>query len=199
MHQYGTTGNFNPRSPHGERLAIAATPLASPYFNPRSPHGERLRRFRPAHKSGRISIHAPRTGSDRQGSRSRETARYFNPRSPHGERPAGTRTAKRNGRFQSTLPARGATVRRDVPPPCVAISIHAPRTGSDTNDFVTFLCVYNISIHAPRTGSDNQAGFPGRKEGISIHAPRTGSDSRRSREPEGYQNFNPRSPHGERR
>ena len=55
-----------------------------------------------------------------------------------------------------------------------------------------------ISIHAPRTGSDHVNAFIARAGLISIHAPRTGSDSRRSREPEGYQNFNPRSPHGER-
>ena len=56
-----------------------------------------------------ISIHAPRTGSDRQ-SRSREPIGFhFNPRSPHGERlGVGNHTA-RTLRFQSTLPARGAT------------------------------------------------------------------------------------------
>ena len=56
-----------------------------------------------------------------------------------------------------------------------AISIHAPRTGSDA--VVLFRrCNQRISIHAPRTGSDgrlpNQAGLCA----ISIHAPRTGSD-----------------------
>ena len=79
--------DFNPRSPHGERLTPAtqakaqltfqstlpawgATPLnivlAMPliHFNPRSPHGERhMQTFRiPAVDV--ISIHAPRMGSD---------------------------------------------------------------------------------------------------------------------------------------
>ncbi len=81
-----------------------------------------------------------------------------------------------------------------------AISIHAPRTGSDNAfsppDFDPLI----ISIHAPRTGSDAEqlarlrsSGFLfqstlpargatqlatelGNVETISIHAPRTGSD-----------------------
>ena len=83
-----TEHDFNPRSPHGERRATArrVTPQSF-HFNPRSPHGER-----PAHSAFAasasafqstlpargatgamttffipivISIHAPRTGSDR--------------------------------------------------------------------------------------------------------------------------------------
>ena len=33
--------NFNPRSPHGERLHSTRTPPRGGHFNPRSPHGER--------------------------------------------------------------------------------------------------------------------------------------------------------------
>ena len=57
-----------------------------------------------------------------------------------------------------------------------------------------------ISIHAPRTGSDGIGDIIHARRKISIHAPRTGSDrpcgqmrGRRVRD------FNPRSPHGERR
>ena len=59
----------------------------------------------------------------------------------------------------------------------VAISIHAPRTGSDTHPNVYWLRPPAISIHAPRTGSD----------AVRLSYPRR----------TGY--FNPRSPHGERR
>ena len=81
------------------------------YFNPRSPHGERRQTFRTPPTHQRISIHAPRTGSDllteynaatelisihapRTGSDIPENPisnlrmYYFNPRSPHGERQA---------------------------------------------------------------------------------------------------------------
>ncbi len=57
----------------------------------------------------RISIHAPRAGSD------------F------------VMSAKKNGvkRFQSTLPVRGATKIEPIPYRSDYISIHAPRAGSD--------------------------------------------------------------------
>ena len=79
----------------------------------------------------RISIHAPRTGSDRGRRGIPPCPHHFNPRSPHGER-----------RGQ----ARRSQARREI-------SIHAPRTGSDTDKSVT-IQTGDISIHAPRTGSD---------------------------------------------
>ena len=124
----------------------------------------------------------------------------FNPRSPHGERRLTSDNIIHSlCVFQSTLPARGAT-------------ITSARWSAERD----------ISIHAPRTGSDYRAGRynPGRK-GISIHAPRTGSDDHHHR-PQGCKvrfqstlpargatdlvhlvnasldDFNPRSPHGER-
>ena len=80
--------DFNPRSPHGERPlprlesrndtifqstlpARGATAVVSHAcglgadFNPRSPHGERPNLFFEAIRIIKISIHAPRTGSDR--------------------------------------------------------------------------------------------------------------------------------------
>ncbi len=56
-------------------------------FNPRSPHGERLYDTSTAKKLHEISIHAPRTGSDLPFVTFHQRNRDFNPRSPHGERP----------------------------------------------------------------------------------------------------------------
>ena len=56
-----------------------------------------------------------------------------------------------------------------------------------------------ISIHAPRTGSDFRRRSFRRRGYISIHAPRTGSDSCPVASLSTAFNFNPRSPHGERR
>ena len=153
-----------------------------------------------ASPAGDISIHAPRTGSDAQRVTARCGTPYFNPRSPHGERRAAgqsrplgrenfnprsphgerryrdaTRTDKRQ--FQSTLPARGATTNEAAERRNAAISIHAPRTGSDPTPGLSDVAKGRISIHAPRTGSDR--------------ASRRASARQR--------NFNPRSPHGERR
>ena len=105
--------------------------------------------------------------------------RHFNPRSPHGERPSRRRS-------------QGCWRR--------AISIHAPRTGSDTP----------LSSQRLTRRKAFQSTLPARGATvvlsilafgilvISIHAPRTGSDDAgRPREPIGF-HFNPRSPHGER-
>mgnify|MGYP007128232269 CR=1 FL=1 len=80
----------------------------------------------------------------------------------------------------------------------LAISIHAPRTGSD--DFlVIFRVACCISIHAPRTGSDAVEQRTNLGAGYfnprSPHGERLFSDAFDVR----LQHFNPRSPHGERR
>ena len=124
------------------------------HFNPRSPHGERPAFGRPAstleqsfqstlpargatppvvwlQRNHDISIHAPRTGSDRvlrQGT-------HIEVISIH---------APRTGSDEENLVAR---LRR-------TISIHAPRTGSDAHQRAHGLA-QTISIHAPRTGSDS--------------------------------------------
>ena len=151
---------FNPRSPHGER------PDVCPYnithltdFNPRSPHGERqalagrvlaVRGFQstlPARgatkldqlqlRQNRISIHAPRTGSDIP---------------CHNIAPSETI-------FQSTLPARGAT----CPPPHSVrigkISIHAPRTGSDVRHGSRPLWAHQFQSTLPARGATVYATF----------------------------------------
>ena len=56
--------HFNPRSPHGERQSVFRGNSYYKDFNPRSPHGERHPRDPHQLRLGRISIHAPRTGSD---------------------------------------------------------------------------------------------------------------------------------------
>ena len=125
-------GHFNPRSPHGERPGGDAGQHRHRHFNPRSPHGERPLRITLSERTSKISIHAPRTGSDR----------------------GSTPQASRRRRFQSTLPARGATTPGERTGGYNCISIHAPRTGSDTPRVLGSPSDGFISIHAPRTGSD---------------------------------------------
>ena len=61
--------HFNPRSPHGERPCAAAVFLVDFSFQPTLPaRGATLRRFDKL-VDGRISTHAPRTGSDRRRNR----------------------------------------------------------------------------------------------------------------------------------
>ena len=77
--------------------------------------------------------------------------------------------------FQSTLPVWGATRADALLAQHLAISIHAPRVGSD----------FGALEHEQRRE-------------ISIHAPRVGSDHAGAAPPPWHRNFNPRSPCGER-
>ena len=145
--------DFNPRSPHGERLGARGAKNENQYFNPRSPHGERPAAYYDFVRSlefqstlpawgattrfcsnrgftifqstlpawgatygitsiptgARISIHAPRMGSDNKVTPFSLVLKDFNPRSPHGERLMVNSAIIRIYIFQSTLPAWGAT------------------------------------------------------------------------------------------
>ena len=173
-------------------------------------------------KTKAISIHAPRTGSDCPHSISLVTAHNFNPRSPHGERRIVMPQGRTRGGFQSTLPARGATSKGTCPERPQHISIHAPRTGSDTAGSSSFRRASLFQSTLPARGAtgvprDRAAKPPDfnprsphgerrhrersghRRDPISIHAPRTGSDSCDKAQYRDFCHFNPRSPHGERR
>ena len=103
-------GDFNPRSPCGERpICSSVIPRFTRYFNPRSPCGERLTvgsafhpgtDFNPRSPCGeRLPIFlCPAQQDD-----------YFNPRSPCGERRCVSIARWARRRFQSTLPVWGAT------------------------------------------------------------------------------------------
>ena len=126
------TGDFNPRSPHGERQTDDGATTSIRHFNPRSPHGERQKYTQPADNTIGISIHAPRTGSDSDGRCFCTSCIEFQSTLPARgatDRAVGGRVSTMG--FQSTLPARGATVTIDKVIDIFKISIHAPRTGSD--------------------------------------------------------------------
>ena len=148
------TPDFNPRSPHGERHEVLATGKMTIKISIHAPRTGSDRVANATVDDRHISIHAPRTGSDDDTAQSGARARHFNPRSPHGERPTWCSSK---------------------------------------------LCTAEISIHAPRTGSDYQLPRAAVEANhISIHAPRTGSDATNHGSCFPSSNFNPRSPHGER-
>ena len=147
-----------------------------PDFNPRSPWGERRQRRELFCPQGRISIHAPRGGSDMCDNGPKLHCIHFNPRSPWGERLTITLPYPPFPAFQSTLPVGGATAGTHDNAHKGQISIHAPRGGERPRYF------YIFSSSAP----------------ISIHAPRGGSDHSRYQSYRYHHDFNPRSPWGER-
>ena len=63
----GDVGDFNPRSPCGERLIALRILLQVSSFQSRSPYGERRRELCADQQPVRISTHAPRVGSDHGG------------------------------------------------------------------------------------------------------------------------------------
>ena len=126
-------------------------------FYPRSPRGERQAPAETTTHDGRISIHAPREGSDLNGGISCPTIK----------------------KFLSTLPARGATRCGDPAQAAQEISIHAPREGSDERSQRAIESLL-ISIHAPREGSDSRNKMMSYSATISIHAPREGSDAEKA-------------------
>ena len=236
--------HFNPRSPHGERrTGTTSTKHTASIFQSTLPaRGATSDRWQmyhncqafqstlpargatpPKHGSTRIpgiSIHAPRTGSDRDWKRGAENPERisihaprtgsdderggiagevdFNPRSPHGERHTFRCWLLRLGIFQSTLPARGATRAAQHQQKCNLISIHAPRTGSDCSGKSAHLPCCDFNPRSPHGERRTRFICSLPTQTISIHAPRTGSDQSQQPVELRLSYFNPRSPHGER-
>ena len=106
---HARTAHFNPRSPHGERHTVQRHMIMALGFQSTLPARGATRDDCICRIPRRISIHAPRTGSDPRRGRTRRRNGDFNPRSPHGERQGAVRECCERKQFQSTLPARGAT------------------------------------------------------------------------------------------
>ena len=169
----------------------------------------------------KISIHAPRGGSDQKDDdgtrydadfnprspwgerRSRPgkcTAQsYFNPRSPWGERPGLTGAVPgRSCGFQSTLPVGGATSARTGVNYDTGISIHAPRGGSD---FPGAQQCYRCRDFNPRSPWGERLAISPSFLSMALFQstlPVGGATCRSSSVRSKSTDFNPRSPWGER-
>ena len=100
---------FNPRSPRGERRRSPTNRTTVADFNPRSPRGERRKYYKLFDSYSRISIHAPREGSDNCIPCFSLVNLQFQSTLPARGATAYIRHRIRRKIFQSTLPARGAT------------------------------------------------------------------------------------------
>ena len=106
----GGAGDFNPLSPHGERLAVQIVLHHRRQFQSTLPAWGETQNGRGFPRPLLISIHSPRMGRD-PGERPPPSApTYFNPLSPHGERRSNGSMRRQWQKFQSTLPAWGETV-----------------------------------------------------------------------------------------
>ena len=133
--------NFNPRSPQRERPCILpASGFVTFNFNPRSPQRERRGKTIVFAKVTEISIHAPRKGSDFITIVSTIQMKNFNPRSPQRERRPSDYICQSTGKnFNPRSPQRERPQASSISSVVIAISIHAPRKGSDC-------CALNIAV-----------------------------------------------------
>ena len=168
-----------------------------------------------------ISIHAPRTGSDRRRGHGlpHGVISIHAPRT--GSDGRGASAAVGQARFQSTLPARGATHAQKAVVLTLPISIHAPRTGSDTvlapsrtqsNDFNPrsphgerlrlhqrrrFQLLFQSTL--PARGATGHWVLTASTKQFQSTLPARGATAGGCNNPRLAHDFNPRSPHGERR
>ena len=151
--KHGQGGIFQSTLPAWGATIHGTSSLQSRNFNPRSPRGERRRDWT-HHWRPKISIHAPRVGSD-VASGERNVASYY-------------------------------------------ISIHAPRVGSDSPAVLTAFSVEDFNPRSPRGERRQRAAC---KDGVQHFNPRSPRGERRGSKRRGRssRNFNPRSPRGERR
>ena len=125
----------------------------------------------------RISIHAPREGSDRTICRDITQVWAFLSTLPvRGATGAGAPGSRWRERFLSTLPARGATPFARILPLPPAISIHAPREGSDSAVIRLAAPAEDFYPRSPRGERPTVSQLELAHRSISIHAPREGSD-----------------------
>ena len=145
--------DFNPRSPHGERPTDSHDQALFPAISIHAPRTGSDRRRRKSQKWTSISIHAPRTGSDLTSDAIMGNTENFNPRSPHGERPAAYTLAVDFGDFNPRSP-------------------HGERPADD----MECLLQYDFNPRSPHGERPAQDRVNEQVQDISIHAPRTGSD-----------------------
>ena len=192
--------DFNPRSPQGERPVSGVVPWngiqfqstlpargatvkrscirrSMMNFNPRSPQGERRAAIGEVWRGPcRISIHAPRKGSDPVQSFLLLPFGKFQSTLPARGATGPAFSAIQGGQFQSTLPARGATAHSGGVVALGVISIHAPRKGSDLSGTENWTNNSDFNPRSPQ--GERRCGGTGQTAGvqISIHAPRKKSD-----------------------
>ena len=168
--------NFNPRSPHGERPPVSVIRGEHNNFNPRSPHGERLRSCFAGVKMIAFQSTLPARGATGIYRGFISGIIHFNPRSPHGERQLCSISCRNWEQFQSTLPARGATVRISADAYTRLFQSTLPARGATITS-----CPYPVCANYfnPRSPHGERLGLQSKQllvDRISIHAPRTGSD-----------------------
>ena len=219
----GRRWKFQPTLPaRGATWKATSTPFRTRrHFNPRSPHGERQKPLDGQMGFLEISTHAPRTGSDAMPSRSFSASGAFQPTLPA----RGATSAKRQANggdkvFQPTLPARGATITylasgffiedfnprsphgerlytQQLPNFVQAFQPTLPARGA-TRVGIPSVAVDKFQPTLPARGATFNILFPANGIQFQPTLPARGATSFFQECCTDGQDFNPRSPHGER-
>ena len=191
--------HFNPRSPHGERRDAETSPLCRHSFQPTLPARGATYSDPYFDYQDHISTHAPRTGSDRM-------------ENTHSPASMISTHAPRTGSDEGDV----AEIADFV------ISTHAPRTGSDGSGRLQAKSAFVFQPTLPARGATKrlyncciqrwtfQPTLPARGateylfrlcDALQFQPtlPARGATTERKRKRKAAKNFNPRSPHGERR
>ena len=169
-------GNFNPRSPCGERQNTRRTTTWTLRFQPTLPMRGATRKSRTLITCLKISTHAPHAGSDL----ARYAGQLYYPISTHAPH-AGSDCS-----VQHRLHG-------------VHISTHAPHAGSDQKEAKSNANLVYFNPRSPCGERRHYGPFNARPGDISTHAPHAGSDELPLEFTPMINHFNPRSPCGERR
>ena len=145
-----------------------------------------------------ISIHAPRTGSDITVTIAVEIHEVFQSTLPARGATTPQEVTLTSKTFQSTLPARGATADKRCNQLRKRFQSTLPARGATVSAVYNFL-YEKFQSTLPARGATIPTEEMTDPDGISIHAPRTGSDAHGGKPASARRDFNPRSPHGERR
>ena len=165
-------------------------------FNPLSPHGERLTGYNTSTIICPISIHSPRMGRDSvkfSGAQNLTISIH----SPRMGRDTLVRGQEAEVRFQSTLPAWGETETAGYFIYCLNISIHSPRMGRDYMIKKEKACIFNFNPLSPHGERHTDSVPPALVKIFQSTLPAWGETIyKRARFK--HDDFNPLSPHGER-
>ena len=166
-------------------------------FNPRSPHGERRRFPRLLRPTGKFQSTLPARGATGTTS-TKHTAFIFQSTLPARGATTPQEVTLTSKTFQSTLPARGATADKRCNQLRKRFQSTLPARGATVSAVYNFL-YEKFQSTLPARGATIPTEEMTDPDGISIHAPRTGSDAHGGKPASARRDFNPRSPHGERR
>ena len=170
------SGDFNPRSPHGERHLVAIQKCLDHQFQPTLPaRGATRQPLFVVVLSTLFQPTLPARGATKDAPRGDFRCAHFNPRSPHGERRASSRWRPRASNFNPRSPH---GERQRSAGQVYGAGYFNPRSphGERPETTITNVETDLFQPTLPARGATRSVKGLSSSTAISTHAPRTGSD-----------------------